>query len=320
MNTAAILAALLVGSGLCLAMVGLLGRGRAREEQLSEILDLPWGEQDVPVAAIAERAALIESTVALAGRMVEQFDAKGTLAIQLERARIPLRPGEYVMATLGAAVVVFALIIAITERWFFAPIGVLATLGVASLIPKRRIAKRRSRFEAQLPDALSLIASSLSAGHTFLRAIQMMCEEAEEPLAEEFSRVVQETRLGDPLVDALDRMATRLEVEDLRWVVQAIRIQQTVGGKLADLLHTLADFIRAREEVRREVKVLTAEGRFSAWVLGALPVFILLSVQVISPDYMQPLYQGWGIVWLTGTALSVCIGVGIILKMVKIEV
>ena len=67
-------------------------------------------------------------------------------------------------------------------------------------------------------------------------------------------------------------MAIRLEVRDLRWVVQAIRIQQTVGGKLADLLHTLADFIRGREEIRREINVLTAEGRISAWVLGGMPV------------------------------------------------
>src|SRR5947208_6352918 len=104
----------------------------------------------------------------------------------------------------------------------------------------------------------------------------MMCEESEPPLSEEFARVVSETQLGDPLVDALDRMAQRLQVRDLTWVVQAIRIQQTVGGKLADLLHTLADFIRSREEIRREIQVLTAEGRLSAWMLGALPLLLLL--------------------------------------------
>src|SRR5438093_5504764 len=102
----------------------------------------------------------------------------------------------------------------------------------------RRIGKRRKEFEEQLPEAMGLIASSLSAGHTFLRAIQMMCEESDPPLAEEFGRVVFEVRLGAPLVEALDRMAQRSGVADLSWVVQAIRIQQTVGGKLAELLHT----------------------------------------------------------------------------------
>src|SRR5205814_9317786 len=172
----------------------------------------------------------------------------------------------------------------------------LAVAGLAAVaLPRRRIARRRKAFEAQLPEAMTLIASSLSAGHTFLRAIQMMCEEAEAPLPEEFARVVSETRLGDPVVDAIERMAARLQIRDLQWVVQAIRIQQSVGGKLADLLHTLADFIRAREEIRREIAVLTAEGRISAWVLGALPIFLLFAVQVVSPGYMKPLFHGWGI-------------------------
>jgi tight adherence protein B len=193
------------------------------------------------------------------------------------------------------------------------PLGGLAFL-------KHKVRSRRNAFAEQLPDALSLIASSLSAGHTFLRAIQMMCEESEPPLSEEFARVVSETRLGDSLVDALDRMAKRLQIRDLDWVVQAIRIQQTVGGKLADLLHTLADFIRAREEVRREVQVLTAEGRISAWVLGGLPLFLLLAIQVIDPEYMKPMYQGWGVAVLAATAASVGAGTAVIFRMVKIEV
>jgi len=102
--------------------------------------------------------------------------------------------------------------------------------------------------------------------------------------------------------------------------VQAIRIQQSVGGKLADLLHTLADFIRAREEVRREILALTAEGRISAWVLAALPLFLFFAIQVISPGYMQPLYQGWGLMVLAGTAGMVVAGVALIFKMVRIEV
>src|SRR5947208_6133855 len=139
-------------------------------------------------------------------------------------------------------------------------------------------------------------------------------------MSEEFARVIAEPRLGDPVVEALARMAKRLEVRDLDWVVQAIRIQQTVGGKLADLLHTLADFIRAREEVRREVLVLTAEGRMSAWVLTGLPLFLLLAIQVIDPSYMKPLYHGWGIAVLAATAASVAAGSAIIFRMIQIEV
>jgi tight adherence protein B len=310
---------LAVGVGLAIVVVAWLYRVRKRERQLAEILDLPFGERDVPVEAITERG-LAGGAVKLAGRMVEQLDNKRSLAMLLEEAHVALRPGEFVIIGAAAGLALGAVLVGITGAWLFGVIGVVTgPLGGIAVL-KQKITARRKAFSAQLPDALSLIASSLSAGHTFLRAIQMMCEESEPPLSEEFGRVVSETRLGDSVVDALDRMAHRLALRDLEWVVQAIRIQQTVGGKLADLLHTLADFIRAREEVRREVQVLTAEGRISAWVLGGLPLFLLLVIQVIDPEYMKPMYHGWGIAVLAATAAAVATGTAIIFRMVKIEV
>ena len=317
----AVLIAVLVGAGLACVTIGLLVRGRERVQELADILDLPFGERDVPVEAVTEgRNVLAEGAVTMASRMVGQLDAEGSLALQLERARIPLKPGEYVVVVGCGGIMAGILLGLMTSAVVLGIAGFLGALAIGVLLPKVKITRRRQAFEAQLPEALSLIASSLSAGHTFLRAVQMMTEEAENPLAEEFARVVYETRLGDPLVDALDRMAVRLEVNDLRWVVQAIRIQQTVGGKLADMLHTLADFIRSREEVRREVKVLTAEGRISAWVLGALPVGLLFAMQVLNPGYTEPFFQGWGLLILAGTAASIATGVAVILRMVKIEV
>ncbi|MEA2703562.1 MAG: pilus assembly protein CpaF [Actinomycetota bacterium] len=312
---------LFVGLGLALLVAGVLARIRDRDRQLAEILELPYGERDVRVEGVSENLSpLVESTVGLAGKVVDQFDAKGSMAASLERARIPLRPGEYVLVTVAGSLAIATLLLALSGTWFFAVLG--AALGplVSSVVVRRRITKRRKAFEAALPDALGLIASSLSAGHTFLRSIQMMCEEAPPPLSEEFSRLVSETRLGDPVVEALDRMAKRLQIRDLDWVVQAIRIQQSVGGKLADLLHTLADFIRAREEVRREVSVLTAEGRISAWVLSAMAPFMLFAINFVSPEYMMPMYLGLGIVVLLGTACMVAAGTLIIFRMTKIEV
>ena len=321
MTSGSIFAALLVGAGLAMLAVGVLLRSQMRVEELSEILDLPYGERDVPVEAITEsRGALIEGMVGHAGRLIGQLDSRGNLAGDLERAHIPIRPGEYVLITASGGIVLSAFLWAITNQWLFAPAGLVAAAFVGSALPKHLTKRRRRKFEAQLPDALTLIASSLSAGHTFLRAIQMMTEEAEAPLAEEFDRVVTETRLGTPLVDALDRMATRLQIRDLDWSVQAIRIQQTVGGKLADVLHTLADFMRSREEIRREVNVLTAEGRISAYLLGALPVVLLLAIQTLDPGYLQPMYHGWGWFWLGSAAAGVIVGILTIFRMVKIEV
>jgi tight adherence protein B len=316
-----ILAVLAVGVGLALVVAGVFSRSRDRQRQLAEILELPYGERDIRVEGVTENLSpLVEGTIQAAGRMVHQFDQKGSMAASLERARIPLRPGEFALVTLAGSLALAAVLLALSSTWFFALFGALIGPLIASVVVKRRIAKRKKAFEAALPDALALIASSLTAGHTFLRAIQMMCEESPPPLSEEFSRLVSETRLGDPVVDALDRMAKRLQIRDLDWVVQAIRIQQTVGGRLADLLHTLADFIRAREEVRREVAVLTAEGRISAWVLTALAPFMLFAINFVSPEYMEPMFRGVGLVVLLGTAAMVALGSFIIFRMTKIEV
>lgn len=321
MSGGTVFAAVLVGGGLALLAVGFLSRVYSREERLADILDLPYGENDVALGDVVEQhSTIVDNLSQVAGRFVEQLDEKGSLATKLEKSRVPMRPGEFVVVLLAAGAVFGAFGWAITSQWFCGLLGIAFAFVLGNLYLNRRITKRRKKFEEQFPDALSLIAASLSAGHTFLRAIQMMCEESEPPLAEEFARVVSETQLGDPLVDALDRMAHRLDVRDVAWVVQAIRIQQTVGGRLADLLHTLADFIRAREEVRREVDVLTAEGKISAWVLGALPVFLLVAISVMNPGYMDTMFQGWGYVWLAGCAASVMAGVSFINRMVKVDV
>lgn len=321
-----VVAAVLVGGGLALIAVGFLSRTYRREQELAELLDLPYGEHDVDVVEVAQRTSVIESTIRLAGRMVESFDTRGSLRQRLERARLPMRPGEYVLLA-GTASVVAALVVSgITANLWFGAATLVAGAFAAHAYLDRRVEQRRRRFEEQFPDALSMIASSLSAGHTFLRAVQLMQEETEPPISEEFARVVSETQLGDPLVDALERMSHRLGIRDVAWVVQAIRIQQEVGGRLADLLHTLAEFIRAREEIRREVRVLTAEGRLSAWVLGALPVVVMLAVQVFNPGYLDPFFSTEpmfgvpGVALLAGTFASVVIGLVVINRMVRIDV
>jgi tight adherence protein B len=321
MSGSQLAAMVFVGGGMSLLAVGLLSRVYHREERLADILDLPWGEKDVDLdAAVEQHSSIVENTIGVAGRIIDQMDGKGKLLTLLERSRLPVRPGEFALFVVAGGVVLGALVMAITTSLLFGGLAALASPFIAVAYLQRRVTKRTRQFEEQFPDALTLIASSLSAGHTFLRAIQLMCEEADGPIAEEFARVVSETRLGDPLVDALDRMAKRLGIRDVEWVVQAIRIQQTVGGKLADLLHTLADFIRAREEVRREILVLTAEGRISAYVLGGLPIFLGFYLQVSNPGYLDPMLEGWGLVWMGGALASIAIGMAMIFKMIKVDV
>jgi len=316
-----LIAALAVGAGLALAVVSFLQRAQERDDELAAILQLPFGERDIPIEAVTEsRAALLERTVSLATDGLEHFNLMARVADELERARLPLRPGEFVLAAAGGGAGLGVAVFFVTGQLLLGVLSALAGPFIAWNFVKFKVARRRKAFEAQLPEALGLIASSLQAGHTALRAVQTMVEESEAPLSEEFERVVAETALGDPLVDALERMAKRLDIEDLAWVVQAIRIQQTVGGKLADLLFTLADFMRGREEIRREVKVLTAEGRLSAYVLGALPVLLFFAVKTMSPGYLDPMLRTPGLFALIGAAVSVGIGIGMIMRMVKIDI
>jgi tight adherence protein B len=317
---ATLVAATGVGLGMALATVGLLQRVRERDEELAFILQLPYGEQDVPVEAVTESRAFLERTVGLATEGLEHFNAMARVSADLERARLPLRPGEFVLAAVGGGTGLGLLVWLLTSQVLLGALSFLAGPFLAWFFVRFRVARRRKAFQAQLPEALSLIASSLQAGHTALRSVQTMVEESEAPLSEEFARVVAETSLGDPLVDALERLAQRLDIPDLAWVVQAIRIQQTVGGKLADLLFTLAEFMRAREEIRREVQVLTAEGRLSAWVLGGLPVLVFFAVKTMSPAYLAPMLRMPGLLFLGGASLSISAGIATIMKMVRIDI
>jgi len=314
-----LLVALMVGGGLALVAGGFLLRSRERDEELAAVLDLPY--HDLPAEAVeASRIAFLESGVTLVHAGLDKLDISARIRAELERARVPIRPGEFVLIVAGFGVGGATIGWLLTGRppIAIALLAILPWLGWQLL--RGRAERRRKQLEAQIPEALTLVSSSLEAGHTFLRSIEMMVEESEPPLSQEFERVLAETRLGDPLVDALQRMADRLQIRDMAWVVQAIRIQQSVGGRLAELLGTLAEFMRAREEMRREVRVLTAEGKLSAFVLGGLPFVLFFIIQTMNPSYLTPLMHGWGLAALGIAAAMVAAGVAVILKMARVEV
>ncbi len=309
---------LIVLSGLVLVVAAGVLHKNDIETELDDVLGLQRGALDP--SQDEARSVMADKAVDLAGQAIEVMDSKRSLRDLLERAQVPLRPGEFVIVVIGGALGIAALLLMLLGSPPMAAAGALASVLITARMVRRRVSKRKKAFEAQLPDALSLVASSLSAGHTFLRAVQMMCEESAPPLAEEFGRLVAETRLGYNVTEALERMAARLQIRDLDMVVQAIRIQQTVGGRLADLFHTLSDVIRARDEVKREVNILTAEGRMSAYVLAGLVPALFLMMRLLNPTYIKPLYSGTGLFILIGCACSVIAGVFAILRMVKIDI
>jgi tight adherence protein B len=233
------------------------------------------------LAALASRAKTLGD--GLAGRV-------GATALDkaLDRAGVSLRPGEFMV--LAAAGVMGGITVGLVVGGLF---GAVLFGSAAAAAPRTilriKTTRRRIAFADQLEGTLQTIAGSLRAGYGLLQAISTVASEAAAPTAEEFNRVTVENRLGRTIEESMRGMAERMENEDLGWVVEAIEIQHEVGGNLAEVLDTVTTTIRDRNQIRRQVKALSAEGRISAFVLLALPFVIAGFIAMISPDYLSEL-------------------------------
>jgi tight adherence protein B len=154
--------------------------------------------------------------------------------------------------------------------------------------------RRLKKFVLQLPFALDLMKSSLEAGHSLLRGLQVVVGEFEDPIATELRSVIEQTRLGLPLALAMEEMLKRVPEDDLRLLIVAIRIQSEVGSSLAAILGRLSEIVRTRQRVAAQVHALTAQARMSGWVVGALPVIILGAFSIIQPSYTYTLFHDPG--------------------------
>ncbi|SFU02763.1 tight adherence protein B [Geodermatophilus amargosae] len=264
---------------------------------------VPAGPRRVPLARLDPTTAppptLLSKVTTQAQGGVEQVLARrggaGAGAAALERAGIAMGLPEVVLLT-GLATLVLGAV-----GWLLG--GVLAGLLLALLAPlgarvavRLRTGRRQARFADQLDDALQLMASSLRAGHSLLRAVDAVADQAPAPIGEEFARIVNETRVGRDLGAALDEVAVRVDSDDFRWTAQAIAIHREVGGNLAEVLDTVGTTIRERNAIRRQVKALSAEGRLSAWVLMTLPVGIVAFLTATNPVYLSAFTEslpGW---------------------------
>ena len=174
------------------------------------------------------------------------------------------------------------------------PIFALALGGVLALLPILYVRLKRSRrikrFGQQLPFALDLIKSSLEAGHSLLRGLQVVVGEFEDPIATEFRSVIEQTRLGFPLPRAMEEMLKRVPDDDLRLLIVAVRVQSEVGSSLAAIIERLAEIVRTRHRIAAQVRALTAQARMSGWVVAALPIILLAAFSVIQPSYTHTLF------------------------------
>ncbi len=272
-------------------------RVRTKQRTLAQILDDTMGTAEVPVEVVTEspeHGELSALTVRIAG-IFGRVDTHGALERRLERARHHrCGPASTSSSAPQSRSAWPSWSVSIVGSAIGSIVAIAVVAGIAWYLPSRQAAKRIKQIQEQLPDALALMSASVEGGQTFQRAIDMYRRDAKPPLSAELDRVMAEVAVGSDLVVALENMAERSGVEDLKWAVEAVRIQQSTGGRLAPILHTLADFMRTRQEVRREVQTLSAEGRMSGYVLFAIPIFLVCALELKDPSYLKPMEHGAG--------------------------
>jgi tight adherence protein B len=277
-------------------------------------------------AAQLDTAAPIESALmarglALVDRVVRSRGHHIRLVTKLDRTGLRIRPAEWAAVQLSA-VIALALIFAFVLS---SPLGVVLGGPLGWAVCRWFIAYKSKRhctaFEANLPDALQLLAGALRSGFTLNQAIGSVVREGTEPTASEFGRVLTEVRLGAELEDALEELATRLRSYDMRLIVMSIRTAREAGGNLAEVLQTAAMTMRERAQLRGQVKVLSAEGRLSAWVLIGLPFAMAAYLLTFKKGYLNPLVDsGVGILLLVIGTVLLGLGSFWLTRLVKIEV
>jgi len=205
---------------------------------------------------------------------------------KLEQAGLNKEPGDYLL-TAGAITLVATVL-----GFFLGGVGIsilslLLSPFLLYLAVNVLIGRRRRKFDEQVPDTLQMFSGGLRAGHSLLRAIDAAAQESDAPMSEELTRVVNETRIGRDLGESLADVSQRTASEDFYWIAQAIEIHREVGGDLAEVLDHVGETIRDRNQVRGQVRALSAEGRVSALVLMALPICMFIGLVLFNPLYAR---------------------------------
>jgi tight adherence protein B len=258
----------------------------------------------IPTQSALQRGA------ATATRTVERaMGRRGTPvgASTLDLAGMKTRPQDFVFLIIVSSLVGVAVGLLLHGVLLAVLLAAVVPLG-ARIMLGLRITRRQKQFAEQLDDVLQLMASNLRAGHSLPQALASVAKEAESPTSDEFVRIINETRVGRDLGVALDVTAERMASDDFSWITQAIAINREVGGNLAEVLDGVADTIRQRNDIRRQVATLSAEGRLSALILMALPFGLAAFLLVTNPSYLAPFTEsllGYGLMIMGVLMLSV---------------
>lgn len=239
-------------------------------------------------AAVRRRRAVRTTSV---GGLLAQIHLLQLLEENMWQAGIYASPSDVLLLMAALFIVGVGIIYMLWHSLLFAIVvgGLLA--GAPILYVRWRRRQRLEAFAAQLPDVLDMLKSSLEAGHSFLRGLQIVVEEFSDPIRSEIRLLLEQTRLGMPLARALDDMLGRMPDESLRFLVVSIKIQSEVGNSLAEIIGRLAETIRTRQRIRLQIRALTAQPRMSGIIVGLLPVVVMGFLLFVRPEYVGVLFH-----------------------------
>ena len=244
----------------------------------------------------------------------------GNLGMRLRQAGSSLSPLSLVMLELGLGGAFGLFFWMVLGPLVAIPVGFLVAM-IPELWLQQRQRGRARRFEEMFPEAIDLLGRAIRAGHPLSAGIKMVADEAADPVASEFRQVFEEQRFGLPFDDALLGLADRNDLMDVRIFVTAVMVQREVGGNLAEVLDRIAQTVRARFTIRRQLRVHTAQGRMSGYVLGVMPIAVGLGIFAFNREYARILIdEPLGRAMILGAMAMQVIGYLWIRRIVNIEI
>ena len=257
----------------------------------------------------------------LVDKLVAKTNAGFKLSRLIEQSGVQTSASAVALVSVALAVAAGGAAAIITHLWFTVPFAAGAAMVVPTALLMYKRSRRMAAFEEMFPEALDLISRALKAGHAFQTAMGMAADEMRDPVGPEFKKTFDQQNYGLPLRDALLQMTERVPLIDVRFFVTAVLIQRETGGNLAEILENLAHVVRERFKIIRQVRVHTAHGRFTAFVLLALPAFLAVTLFYMNPEHMELLFTDpMGQMMLMATIVLQTIGFFWIRRVIKIEV
>jgi tight adherence protein B len=311
----------LVAAGV-FALASLLDERRSHARVLRERLStVQHAAERQPSEELALLRDELLSEIPALNRMLQRSASISRLQHMLNQADVKIRAGKFLIFTIGSGALIGLAVLFITDSPLFAGLGLLLGLFIPYMYVSFERTRRFHKFEELFPEAIDTLARAVRAGHAFTTALELIANEMGEPVSGEFRKLFEEQKFGLPVRDALLNFAERMPIVDVKFFVTAVMLQRETGGNLAEILDGLSYVIRERFKILRQVRVYTAQGRLTMMLLMALPPLIVVTMLVLNPDFIKPLfYDKMGHAMIVAGITLQTIGYFLIRKIIRIQV